>query len=319
MRNFVDYYIKYTERLRFINDAVESSPHELIRQMEEQYSKRIKEIADFIISNGSGRKIVMITGPSGSGKTTTANMLLKMIEGCGINAIRLSLDEFFKGEGKAPLLQNGSYDYESVDALNVPALQDCLTKLLTEGSCMMPRFDFSTKKPFPQTFPVNVGKDDVIIVEGIHALNTVVTNCLPEERTIKIYISVKQGIMEGDDEVISAHEIRFLRRMVRDYRFRSSIPERTFDMWPQVMRGEKLYIDPYKCMANVTINSIHIYEVNVMAEMASKMLSNVASDSQYYAEAQRYIEKLRLFKPLDSALVPESSMVREFIGSGKIE
>lgn len=317
MRNFVDYYIKYTERLCHINDAVKNSPCELIRQMEEQYSKRVNEIADFVMSIGKGRKIIMLAGPSSSGKTTTANMIVKRVENSGAKAVRLSLDEFFKGEGLAPILPNGAYDYESVDALNIPLMRECMVSLLANGHCMMPKFNFDTKKPSPERTLLEVGENDVIIVEGIHALNPIVTDCLPEDKMVKIYISVKQGIKEGSDEVISAHQIRFLRRLVRDYKFRSSFPERTFAMWPQVERGERLYIAPYKRLATVTINSIHIYEVNVIADTAIKILSEMKSDSEYYRQAQSYIKKLMLFENLDESLVPDNSMIREFIGNDK--
>ena len=266
MINFVDYYIHYTERLHHINNAVLNAPSELIRQMEEQYAKRINEIADFVMSTGKGRKLIMLSGPSSSGKTTTANMLVSCAKSSGVNAVCLSLDDFFKGEGKAPRLPDGNYDYESVYALDIDLMKQCLTELLEKGSTMMPRFDFAAKGPEPERYPLNVGENDVVIVEGIHALNPIITDCLPDERMVKIYISVKQGIKEGDETVISAHQIRFLRRLVRDYQFRNSPPERTFEMWPQVLRGEKLYISAYKRHATVTINSIHIYEVNAIAD-----------------------------------------------------
>lgn len=318
MINFVDYYIHYTERLRHINNAVQNAPQELIRQMERQYRKRVSEIADFVMSTGEGRKLVMIAGPSSSGKTTTANMLMAYIKTTGASAVRLSLDDFFKGEGKAPLLPNGVYDYESVYALDIDLMQECMAALLADGRCMMPRFDFSTKSPAPERYPLEIGANDVVIVEGIHALNPIITDCLPDDKMVKIYISVKQGIKEGDDEVISAHQIRFLRRLVRDYKFRSSDPDRTFAMWPQVVRGEKLYIAPYKRLANVTINSIHIYEVNAIADKAIEILGTIGEDSPYYAEAQSYIEKLSLFENLDERLIPADSLIREFIGQGAL-
>lgn len=314
MMNFVDYYIHYTERLHNINKAVRNSPCELIRQMEQQYRKRVDEIADFVMASGEGRKLVMIAGPSSSGKTTTANMIVNRVNSSGASAVRLSLDDFFKGEGKAPLLPNGVYDYESVYALDIELIQECMAALLGDGRCMMPRFDFSTKSPAPQRYPLEIGKNDVVIVEGIHAINPIITSCLPEDKMVKIYISVKQGIKEGDDEVISAHQIRFLRRLVRDYKFRSSGPDRTFAMWPQVERGEKLYISPYKRMATITINSIHIYEVNAIADKAIQILKEIKEDSPYYAEACDYIKNLALFESLDERLIPDNSLIREFIG-----
>ena len=318
MINFVDYYIHYTERLRHINNAVLNSPAELIRQMEQQYSKRINEIADFVMSTGNGRKLVMMSGPSSSGKTTTANMLVSRVKESGANAVCLSLDDFFKGEGQAPLLPDGKYDYESVYALDIGLMKQCLTELLEKGSTMMPRFDFAAKSPAPERYMLQVGENDVIIVEGIHALNPIITDCLPDERMVKIYISVKQGIKEGDDTVISAHQIRFLRRLVRDYQFRNSPPERTFEMWPQVLRGEKLYISAYKRFATVTINSIHIYEVNAIADKAIEILGSIPENSQYYSEAQEYIRRLALFENLDEGLIPDNSLIREFIGQGRL-
>ena len=318
MINFVDYYIHYTERLRHINNAVLNSPAELIRQMEEQYAKRINEIADFVMSTGSGRKLIMLSGPSSSGKTTTANMLVSRVKSSGANAVCLSLDDFFKGEGLAPQLPDGKYDYESVYALDIDLMKQCLTELLEKGGTMMPRFDFAAKGPAPERYPLNVGDNDVIIVEGIHALNPIITDCLPSERMVKIYINVKQGIKEGDEVVISAHQIRFLRRLVRDYQFRGSSPERTFEMWPQVLRGEKLYISAYKRLATVTINSIHIYEVNAIADKAIEILSAIPENSPYYAESQEYIRRLALFENLDEGLIPENSLIREFIGQGRL-
>ena len=318
MINFVDYYIHYTERLRHINNAVLNSPAELIRQMEGQYAKRVSEIADFVMSTGSGRKLIMLSGPSSSGKTTTANMLVSRVKSSGANAVCLSLDDFFKGEGQAPLLPDGKYDYESVYALDVELMKQCLTELLEKGSTMMPRFDFAAKSPAPERYPLHIGGNDVIIVEGIHALNPIITDCLTEEKMVKNYISVKQGIKEGDETVISAHQIRFLRRLVRDYQFRSSPPERTFEMWPQVLRGEKLYISAYKRLATVTINSIHIYEVNAIADKAIEILGGIPENSPYYPEAQEYIRRLALFENLDEGLIPEDSLIREFIGQGRL-
>ncbi|MBQ5544619.1 MAG: nucleoside kinase [Clostridia bacterium] len=319
MINFVDYYIRYTERLRHINNAVRIAPEELIRQMEVQYRKRINEIADFVMSIGSGRKLIMLAGPSSSGKTTTANMIVERVKEAGAGAVRLSLDDFFKGEKQAPLLPDGTYDYESVYALDIELMRECLTQLLAEGHCLMPRFDFPSKSPAPERYLLTVGDNDVIIVEGIHALNPVVTDCLPEENMVKIYISVKQGIKEGEQEVISAKQIRFLRRLVRDYKFRNSDPERTFEMWPQVVRGEKLYIQPYKRLVNVTINSLHIYEVNAIADKAIVLLQSIGEESPFYQEAQSYIKNLAQFENLDERLIPSDSLLREFIGQGALE
>lgn len=317
MRNFVDYYIKYTERIKDINDAALNAPQELVCQMESQYRKRIREIADFVCTGGSGgNKLIMLAGPSGSGKTTTASMICEEIKAKGVDAIRISLDEFFLAREETPLLEDGTPDLESVNALDIPQMQQCLTSLVECGECMMPHFDFSKQRPDDEKVHVKLGKGDIVIVEGIHALNPIVTDCIPEESMLKIYISVKQGIYEGDDEIISAHELRLARRMVRDMMFRGSSPEATLDMWPNVVAGEEKYIQPFKRLANITINSIHIYEPCVISQIALPLLRRVNEDNEHYEQVAHLAEKLELFAQLPPSVVPENSLIREFIGNG---
>lgn len=317
MLNFVDYYIKYTERVSDINYAVRNDPYKLVRQMEMQYRRRIDEIADFLCDNDKkGNKLLLIAGPSSSGKTTTARMLCRRFEWHGIKARRISLDEFFLGREKTPKLPDGSPDFESIYALNIPQMQECLLGLITKGECDMPRFDFVTQSPFPGLEHISLGKNDVVVVEGIHALNPIVTDCLPEESTLKVYISVKQGIYEGDREIMTSQEVRLCRRMVRDMLFRGTKPERTFEQWPKVLAGEEEHIQPFKHLSNVTINSIHIYEPCVIRHIALPLLERIGVGSKYAEQALEIKEKLRMFEPLGSDMVPANSLLREFIGNG---
>ncbi len=316
MRNFVDYYIKYTERIKDINDAALNAPAELVAQMETQYRKRINEIADFLHSGGTkGNKLLMLAGPSSSGKTTTACMLCERLEELGVHARRISLDEFFLGRGRTPLLPDGTPDYESIHALDIPLMQECLLGLIEKGECMMPRFNFVKGEPEPERMHIKLGESDVVIVEGIHALNPIVTDCLPDDRMLKVYISVKQGISEGDREIISPYELRLCRRMVRDMLFRGASPEFTFELWPKVLEGEAKYIQPYKRLANVTINSIHIYEPCVISQIALPLLRRITQDSPYFDQADHLCEKLELFQPLPTELIPPNSLMREFFGN----
>lgn len=314
MRNFVDYYIYYTERVKHINDACLNAPVELIAQMEAQYRKRIDEIAEFIVNAGEGNKLLMLAGPSSSGKTTTAAMLCRSIRRRGANAVRISLDDFFLGGDQAPLLEDGTRDFESVEALDIPLMQRCLLELVDKGCTDMPRFDFTVKARADKPQHIELGYNSVAIVEGIHALNPVVTDCLPDEQMLKVYISVKQGIKEGDRTAIGPYDLRLVRRIVRDYHFRSTSPEVTMSMWPSVRRGESLYIAPHKRTANVTINSIHIYEPCVLGPLALELLSKVEPSSEHYKLARSLMRKLRRFERLDESLVPPDSLVREFIG-----
>ena len=317
MLNFVDYYITYTERVSDINNAARLDPQKLVRQMEIQYRRRIDEIADFLCDNGTpGNKMLLISGPSSSGKTTTAKMLCRRIEWYGVKALRISLDEFFLGREKTPLLPDGSPDFESINALNIPQMQDCLQRLLRDGECDMPRFDFVTQSPFPEPEHIKLGRNDIVVVEGIHALNPIVTDCLPEESALKVYVSVKQAIYEGEREIMTPHEVRLCRRMVRDMLFRGTSPEGTFRQWPKVLEGEREYIRPFKRLADITINSIHIYEPCVIRQIAIPLLQRINNSSEYFQEATELMDKLRMFEPIDSELIPANSLMREFIGNG---
>lgn len=316
MRNFVDYFIKYTERVKDINDAAVNAPAELVAQMESQYRKRINEIADFLHSSGTeGNKLLMLAGPSSSGKTTTACMLCQRLEELGVHARRISLDEFFLGAGRTPLLPDGTPDYESVHALDIPLMQECLLGLVEKGECLMPHFSFVKQRPEDEREHIKLGSNDVVIVEGIHALNPLVTDCLPDDRMLKVYISVKQDIEEGDRVIISAYELRLCRRIVRDMLFRGASPEFTFELWPKVLEGEAKYIQPYKRLANVTINSIHIYEPCVISQIALPLLRRITKDSPYFDQAGQLCEKLEMFQPLPTELIPPDSLMREFFGN----
>ena len=317
MRNFVDYYIKFAERLNHINDSAKHAPAELIGQTEQLYQKRIAEIASFIITHGTpGNKVIMLAGPSGSGKTTTAIMLCDAIKALGTNAVRVSLDNFFRAADLVPPLPDGTRDYESVNTLDIPLLNQCLVDLIAKGQADLPKFNFATARPHDKRIPMKID-GGVVVVEGIHALNPLVTECLPDESTAKVYISVKQGICEGEREVITSEHIRLSRRLVRDNLFRAASLERTLSMWKGVVNGERQNIYPFKRFANITINSLHIYEAGVLAPILLPLLEKVGPGVPYRRMVDQLIKELSLFEPIDQSLVPEDSLIREFIGGNK--
>lgn len=317
MRNFVDYYIKYTERLSHINDAAKHAPKNLVWQMERQYRRRIDEIADFLFYDSKGgNKLLMLAGPSGSGKTTTATMLCERLEWLGTRARRISLDEFFLGAAKTPKLPDGMPDFESVHALNIPLMQECLLGLINNGECMMPHFNFAKQAPDDEPVHIKLAEDEVVIVEGIHALNPIVTDCLPDDKMLKVYISVKQGIYDGEELLLTAQDIRLCRRMVRDMLFRNCPPAETLDLWPNVLAGEDKYIQPYKRLADITINSIHIYEPCVISPIVIPILEDISAESAHYDEMKQLHAKLQRFESIPTEAVPYNSLLREFIGGG---
>ncbi|MBR4868118.1 MAG: nucleoside kinase, partial [Clostridia bacterium] len=196
-------------------DQINENPTALIRECCERYYNCIDDTAQ-AIAQDPNHKIIMLSGPSGSGKTTTANLLRMSLAQRGIQSAVVSLDDFYLGRGIAPKLPNGEYDYETIHALNIPLLQECLVGLMHHNYCELPRFDFQTGKPFDEWIPTTLKEGDLIIFEGIHALNPLILDCLPPKNIIKLYVSVETTVFGKGDFLIPPREIRLARRMVRD-------------------------------------------------------------------------------------------------------
>lgn len=315
MHSAID-FVHYENQLDIINSFAKQAPAEFVKQTELAYRRNIASIAARIAHSESTCKVIMLSGPSSSGKTTTAHMLAEAFRDFYIHSEIISLDDFYRGENQAPVLPNGEYDYESVEALNVPSIQKCLLDLMQGNSCEMPVFDFETHTPHPYTRRVELKERDIAIVEGIHALNPCITENLPNRNLLKVYISVKQGIDNQSNELFSANDMRLLRRIVRDSKFRNTLPERTIHMWHTVMQGEYKYIKPYRDDADVTINSLHVYEPCVLKEDALPLLESIGDTSTYYKQAQKFLCALQQFERIPQGLIPRNSMLREFIGGG---
>lgn len=306
-------FVKYENELNRINSAAHSSPEAFIADTEEAFHRNLRSIVSEIAKK-NGCRMIMLFGPSSSGKTTTSHLLQNAFQKCGVGSTILSLDDFYRGEKQAPLLPNGQHDYESVEALNIPEVQACLSGLIENNFCDMPLFDFAVRRPSPDRRHVELAENGIAIVEGIHALNPVITDCLPAKRICTAYISVKQGVRSAGEELFSANDMRLVRRIVRDYYFRGTSAERTLSMWPSVMEGERKYIKPFRSEADYTINSLHLYETCVLKDKAADILACVPKESGQYAAAQKMAQTLSLFEPINSELVPKNSILREFIG-----
>lgn len=317
MSNFASGYVKYINHLEQINDAAVNNPARMIHEVEDAYHDHLENIARNITTHHRGVRLVMLSGPSSSGKTTTAHLLRDFLTEYGANATIVSLDDFYRGTGLAPQLPNGKYDYEAVDALDVDAVKQCLVDIITTGRFTVPKYNFGLGRPEGEPRQYAIGPEDIVIVEGIHGLNPVFTKELPEDCCVKLYVSVKQQIKSANGEVISPMDLRLVRRIVRDLQFRDTTPEHTIAMWPQVVAGEDRYIRPYRLSADYTVNSIHIYEPCVMRGMAIPLLRAIAEDSPYYRKARDLEARLMRFEPIDASLVPENSMLREFLGPKK--
>ncbi|WP_444657818.1 uridine kinase family protein [Caproiciproducens sp. R2] len=312
MSNFVE----YQNELSKINAAASTQPEAFVMRTEESYHQSIRNIARSIAGQKRNCRLIMLSGPSSSGKTTTSNLLKNAFQSIGVGSTIISLDDFYRGERQAPVLENGQHDYESVDALDVPDIERCLLSLIENRHCTMPVFNFEIHMPYPHRRHVSLREHDIAIVEGIHALNPVFIDKLPQEGVCKIYISVKQGIHEGSKQLFDANEMRLVRRIVRDYNFRGAKPVRTLEMWPTVMDGERKYIKPYRSDADYTINSLHTYETCVLANQAIPLLKTVPTDCGQYPLTEKLVESLEKFTPINNEFVPRDSIIREFIGGG---
>jgi len=305
---------EYENTLDDINREARSDPRMFVENSEKAFHKNIMDIAEKIKNDRERCKLVMLAGPSSSGKTTTAHLLSKALRKVGIGSVIISLDDFYLGESCAPLLPDGQRDYECIEALNVPELKKCLRDLAENSRCSMPVFDFEIRAPYPHRRHIVLNDGEIAIVEGIHALNPMLLDSAKGLKAYKIYISVKQGVTDGKAQLLGPNDIRLVRRIVRDYNFRGTAPERTLAMWGNVMAGEYKNIKPYRGGADFTINSFHAYELCVLKRQASGLLSGVQPESVFSGTASKLLSAVERFYAIDEDTVPADSIIREFIG-----
>lgn len=319
MTSLQDTYRRYTHDLAKINFQAENFPADFINSVEESFREDLSKIFENIMSSEKPCRIIMLTGPSSSGKTTTAKLLQALFNNAGKTTHTISLDNFYIGKNKVPKLPNGEYDFEALEALDIPFIKSCIKSILKNGRCVLPKYNF-TKGEREECFTeLNADENSIIIIEGIHALNPIFTEGIENSGIKKIYISVKQGIKNDGKKILRAEDIRFLRRLVRDISFRGSNAEETISMWDNVCLGEKKYIRPFKYLSDFTLNTFHPYEVSVIKNDAINILSSVDKSFAGYEYASKLIVALRQVAVIDKSLVPEDSLLREFIGGSSFE
>ncbi len=295
-------------------NSLAADPKRFLEICSEDYHARVSAIAGTVF-NDKSKKIVMLAGPSSSGKTTTAKILSEKIAESGGMAYIVSLDDFYHPHSVGyPLDENGKPDYECVEALDIELLHSCLGELIRNGSAEFPVFDFRSGERINNAKKIDLSENDVIIVEGLHALNPVITETLDGNSLYKIYVSVSSRVYdENGDVLLSKRDLRFVRRMVRDYDFRSTSAEKTFEIWQSVMRGEDKYLFPFESNADIKLNSFHPCEPCVLSEKAIRLLATVKS-GEHKEKASLMTDKLSLFKNTDYSMLPEDSLLREFTG-----
>ena len=300
--------------IEYINEKALSSPEEFIKKCEARYENIINDIAERII-NDEGREIVMLAGPSSAGKTTTAGKLCKKLNENGVKTYVLSLDDFYLNRDDIPYLTDGTQDYETVYALDLPCFEEKVNALLRGETVKNPIFDFTNGKRSSSEFnEITLGKSDIVIIEGLHALNPVITEKI-QGKLLKIYINVSSRIYDENGNIIlNKRNMRFIRRMVRDYKFRNSTVNNTFRLWKNVTMGEDKYLFPYRHLADIKVNTIHLYETCVLKQQALEMLENSEISEEYKSDINKITKSLKKFESIDESLVPDDSLLREFLG-----
>ena len=297
-----------------INDANQiKDSNTLINICENRHNRMLVELGDKIESNINEIRLICIAGPSSSGKTTFADRLTHELLSRGIHPIRISIDDYYKRREDVPKDDDGNYDFESLNALDVDLFNKQLLSLLSGEEVFLPSFDFKTNDRIFNR-KVKVNKEDPIIIEGIHALNEDLTPYIPKNIKYKVYISPQAQINLDFENPISLTDIRLIRRIVRDFKYRNSSAEITISMWPSVRRGEFQWIYKTQEDADFVFDSFLNYELGVMKKYALPLLKKVDVDGPYGNDAQRLIKLLKYFTDVNEKYIPCTSLLREFIG-----
>ena len=303
-----------------LNEYVSKGSYgELIRLSEAYYDSQLTRIADQVYENRENIKIILIAGPSSSGKTTTAKKLQTYLGSKGIKTHPIGIDDYYVNRADTPRDENGEYDFECIGALDLKLFNKHLTKLLDGGKVELPTFNFVTGEREYHGKTVSLEKDEIIIVEGLHALNDELTSAIEKRYKYKIYISPLTQLNIDNHNRIFTSDTRRLRRMVRDNRTRGYTAEETLKRWAKVREGEEKYIFPYQDEADTIVNSAMIYEIGVLKVYAEPLLFSVPEDSDVYPEARRLINFLRNFLPIPADQIPINSVIREFVGGSCYE
>lgn len=279
------------------------------------HEKKISQIADQVAKNRK-IKMVLIAGPSSSGKTTFAQRLGLQLQLNGIKPVTISVDNYFVERVDTPKDENGNYDFEHIEAIDLKLFNDHISKLLNGETIDMPTFNFHTGKKEYNGNTMSLKKDEILVIEGIHCLNDRLTSQIPKENKFKVYISALTVLNIDYFNRISTTDSRLIRRIVRDYQFRGYSALHTLKMWKSVNAGERKNIFPFQEEADVMFNTSLIYEISVLKTYAMPLLEEIDASEKEYAEAKRLCDLLQYFEPIPKELIPSNSLLREFIGGG---
>ncbi len=297
-----------------LNEAVvHGQGREIISMAEALHEKKIAQISDLITQKKGSLKIIFIAGPSSSGKTTFARRLYIQLRVNGWKPQTISLDDYFFS--RKDLKNEDAQYYERPEALDLELFEHQMEDLINGKEVEIPRYNFITGNREPKGIKTQLGHDGIIVVEGLHALNPLLSQDIPEAHRFKIYVSAITQLNIDNHNRMSTTDCRLVRRLVRDSQFRGSIAEEVFKTWPHVRAGEEKYIFPYQEDADIFFNSSLIYELSILRQFAEPLLRAITPENDTYLEAYRLYAFLNHFIPLQSSFVPSNSILREFIGS----
>lgn len=301
-----------------INKVVSDSKiKEFIKKNDIMMDNQLYDLAYTIYQED--KKIILLGGPSSSGKTTSTRKLSLYLDALGLNPYYISLDDYFKNKEETPKLPNGDYDFESLDAIDLDLFNDQLDKMLKGEKVSIPTYNFITGKKEYNDKYIELKEHDIVLIEGLHTLNPIITKDIPYDKKLKVYISPFIPLSIDRHNHLSTVDIRLMRRIVRDNRTRGCNVETTLDMWDKVRNGETNYIFPFTSEANVVLNTSYIYEVGLLKVYVEPLLYSVPIESKYYNESRRLINELQMFFPIPSEYVSDDNILREFIGESYFE
>ena len=302
-----------------LNDAVDKGfATDIINVNEALQEKKIARIADQIAARHDV-KLVLLAGPSSSGKTTTCKRLSIQLLTCGLKPLQISLDDYFIDRDKTPLDANGEYDYESIHALNIALINEQFNALFKGEEIELPKYNFQTGKSEKSGKRLKLGPNDIVVVEGIHALNPELTAQIPEQQKFRVYVSALTTILLDEHNYIPTTDNRLLRRIIRDYKYRGVSAQESIHRWPSVRAGEERWIFPYQENADAMFNSAMLYELAVIKQQAEPLLEQVPENCEEYAEAHRLLKFLRYFHAISYRQLAPTSLLREFLGGSSFK
>ena len=291
----------------------------LINVAEALHEKKVANIADMIVQRKNQARFVLISGPSSSGKTTFSKRLSVQLLVAGIKPLVISLDNYFVTRDRTPRDEEGNFDYETIEALDVELLNEHLSRLLKGEEIELPTYSFDDGKRYFKGEKIKLNPDNVLVMEGIHALNPALTPSIPDESKFKIYVSALTTISLDDHNWISTTDTRLIRRIVRDFRYRNYSARETIARWPSVRKGEEKWIFPFQENADVMFNSALIFEMAVLKKYVEPLLAEVPQNCEEFTEAHRIIKFLRFFLPIRDREIPPTSLLREFVGGSSFK